>query len=82
LSYTVLNEKANLLAQHLINQGAKPDDIIGIYLDKSLEVIVSILAILKVGATYLPIDTAYPDTRINYIIENSKLKNKLLVSKI
>ena len=55
----------------LISNKVKQGDVVGIFLDKSLEMIVSILAILKCGAIYLPIDIHYPDSRINYIIENS-----------
>lgn len=72
LKYDELNKKANQLASVLIDNNVKQGDVVGIFLDKSLEMIVSILAILKCGAIYLPIDIHYPESRINYIIENSK----------
>ena len=71
LTYDELNKKANQLANILIANKVKQGDVVGIFLDKSLEMIVSILAILKCGAIYLPIDIHYPDSRTNYIIKNS-----------
>ena len=75
LTYLELNEKANqfasyISASHQINTG----DIIGVYLPKSDLGIVAFLAILKLGAVYLPIDTNYPIERINYLIKDSGLK--------
>ena len=74
LTYKELNEKANQLARYLIKNKISSQDVVAIFLDKSLEVVVSILAILKIGAIYLPIDTDYPQNRIDYIISNSKAK--------
>ncbi|MCP2028480.1 amino acid adenylation domain-containing protein [Flavobacterium sp. HSC-32F16] len=79
LTYKEVNEKANQLAhyissQHSIDKG----DIIGVFLPKSDIGIISILAILKLGAVYLPIDTNYPQERIDYLIKDSGLK--LLIS--
>ena len=75
LTYRELNEKANQLAnyissKHNINNG----DIIGVFLPKSDIGIISLLAILKLGAVYLPIDTNYPQERIEYLIKDSSLK--------
>jgi amino acid adenylation domain-containing protein len=79
LTYKELNEKANQLAnyissKHTINNG----DIIGVFLPKSDIGIISLLAIVKLGAVYLPIDTNYPQERIDYLIKDSDLK--LLIS--
>lgn len=74
LTYRQLNEKANQLAHYIEKQGFKPDDIICILLDKSLEMIIAILAILKNRCAYLPIDITYPEERIDYIIKDSKSK--------
>ena len=74
LTYKQLNEKVNNLAYHLISKDVKPGDIVGIYLNKSLEVIISMFAILKAGASFLPIDIDYPEERLNYIINHSKPK--------
>lgn len=71
-SYKELNEYSNILAHLLINKySVKPNDIVGIMLKRSPEMIISLLAIIKCGATYLPIDPEYPEERINYILENS-----------
>lgn len=72
LTYKELNEKSNKLARFLISNNITTGDIVGILLDKSLEMIISILGILKVGATFLPIDISYPKERIDYIIRDSK----------
>ena len=73
LTYKELNEKANSLARYLITEKKiKNDNIVLILLDRSLEMIISILAVLKAGAAYLPIDPKYPKDRIQYIVEDSK----------
>jgi amino acid adenylation domain-containing protein len=73
LSYGDLNEKSNQLANFLRDEySVKPDDLIGIKLDKSEWVIVSILGILKSGGAYVPIDIDYPQERIDYIERDSK----------
>ena len=86
LTYRELNEKANQLARVLVQNDVKIGDIIGIYLNKSLEVVVSMFAILKAGAAFLPLDIDYPENRLNYIINNSTpkliLSSKKITSKI
>lgn len=74
LTYKELNEKANQLARVLVQNNVKIGDIVGIYLNKSLEVVVSMFAILKAGAAFLPLDLDYPEDRLNYIISNSSPK--------
>ncbi len=71
LTYRELNEKSNQLARMLREKGVKPDTIVGIMVDRSLEMIVGIMGILKAGAAYLPIDSAYPEDRIRYILSDS-----------
>ena len=73
LTYTQLDVKSNQLARYLQRKGVKREDLIGICLDKSLEMIVAVLAVLKSGGTYIPIDPDYPEERINYIIEDSSI---------
>ena len=80
LSYKQLNEKANRLAHFLIESGVKTDDIVGVSLDRSPELIIAILAILKSGGVYLPLDPAYPVDRTSYILNNAKASH-LLTSK-
>ncbi len=71
LTYKELNEKANSLAHHLRKNGVKKNEVVGIFLDKSLESIIAILSILKCGAIYMPIDINYPDSRINFMLKDS-----------
>lgn len=74
ISYKELNEKSNILAHYLIKNGTKPHDIVGLMLNRSIELAIGLLAILKVGAAYLPIDPEYPQDRINYMLEDSNAK--------
>lgn len=75
ITYKELNEKANMLANFLRNEkDIKPNDIVALIYKRSFEMIISILAILKSGAAYLPIDPDFPDDRIKYMIEDSNSK--------
>ncbi|MEH1938562.1 MAG: amino acid adenylation domain-containing protein [Nostoc sp.] len=73
LTYAQLNHRANQLAHHLINLGVKPESRVGLWLSRSLDLVVSILAILKVGGVYVPFDPDYPSDRIAYMIEDSQV---------
>ncbi|KAA3617205.1 MAG: amino acid adenylation domain-containing protein [Calditrichaeota bacterium] len=74
LSYGELNQKANQLAHLLIEKGIGFDDIIGIHMNRSLEMVIAMLATMKAGAAYLPLDPSYPQERLKYMIEDSGLK--------
>jgi len=74
LTYNELNEKSDRLAHLLIEMGVKPDTIVGIILERSIEMIIGILGILKAGGAYLPIDPDYPKDRINYMLADSGAK--------
>lgn len=74
LTYAELNKKANQLAWYLKAQGVKEHDIIGISMNRSSEILLCMIAILKLGAAYLPIDPTYPEHRVKYIINDSKVK--------
>ena len=74
LTYKELNEKANSLANYLLTLNLSKEDIISVFLDKSLEMIIACIATLKLGAAYLPIDINYPDSRVRYMLEDSKAK--------
>ena len=75
LTYKNLNEKSNQLAYYLRkNYSIKPDDLVGIKLDRSEMMIIAILGILKSGAAYVPIDINYPPERIAYIENDSNSK--------
>ena len=74
LTYRELNQRANSLANYLRIQKIGRNDIVGIMVNRSLEMIISILAVLKSGACYIPIDPEYPQDRIEYMLNNSNAK--------
>ena len=69
ISYGELNSQANQLANYLIAQNVKPQDCVGVFIDPGSEILIAILAIHKINAVYVPIDTEYPLGRIKTIIE-------------
>ncbi len=73
LSYTELNARANRLAHHLRGLGIGPDRLVGLHLERGMPVMVAILGILKAGGAYLPLDPAYPEARLRYMVESSGL---------
>ncbi|TWK89228.1 hypothetical protein CHCC20331_1630 [Bacillus paralicheniformis] len=70
-TYKELNARANRLARLLIEKGARPEQRIGIMVKPSLEMAAGVLAILKAGAAYVPIDPSYPAERIGYVLKDS-----------
>jgi amino acid adenylation domain-containing protein len=72
-SYRDLDQYANRIARHLSSSGAKARDRVGILLNRSIETYAAIIAVLKLGATYIPLDTSYPVDRINYIIDDADI---------
>ena len=73
LSYGELDDRANRLARHLIHLGVKPESRVGLWVSRSLEMVVAILAILKAGGTYVPLDPNYPAARVAYMLEDSSV---------
>ncbi|UKO96129.1 non-ribosomal peptide synthetase [Nostoc sp. UHCC 0870] len=72
LTYQQLNQKANQLAHYLIqNHQIQPDTLIGICVERSLEMIIGVLGILKAGGAYVPIDPNYPQERIQFMLEDA-----------
>ncbi|MBB3120917.1 non-ribosomal peptide synthetase [Pseudoduganella violacea] len=71
LSYGELNARANRLAHHLIELGVRPENKVGVALERSFEMVVSLLAILKAGGAYVPLDPEYPAERLRYMVEDS-----------
>jgi amino acid adenylation domain-containing protein len=71
LSYRELNARANRLAHYLIKRGAGPETLVGVCLERSLELVVALLGILKSGAAYVPLDPAYPPERLALIASDA-----------
>ncbi len=71
LTYQALNQQANQLAHHLRSLGVKPESIVGVYLERTPQMMVAFLAILKAGGAYLPLDTTYPADRIAFMLEDA-----------
>ena len=73
LTYRDLDRRANQVARHLIDQGIKPGDRVGLLFDKSAETYVAMLAVMKVNAAYVPLDASFPVERISYIIADAEI---------
>src|SRR5215216_5955397 len=71
LTYTQLNARANQLAHHLRSMGVAADVLVGICMERSLEMAVALLGILKAGGAYVPLDPAYPEQRLAFMLEDS-----------
>jgi amino acid adenylation domain-containing protein len=74
LTYQHLNESANQLAALLLEKKVKPGDVIGLAVSRSPEMVIALLAILKSGAAYVPLDPQYPQDRIRFMLEDSSAK--------
>ncbi|MCA1568066.1 MAG: amino acid adenylation domain-containing protein [Acidobacteria bacterium] len=74
VSYGELNTRANRLARHLLRRGVTAGHVVGLHLERSIEMIVGVLAVLKAGGAYVPLDPAYPAGRIQFMLENSEAR--------
>ncbi|HWN68802.1 MAG TPA: amino acid adenylation domain-containing protein, partial [Haliangium sp.] len=72
LTYRELDERASQLAHHLQSLGVGPDTMVGVYIDRGVDMVVALLGTLKSGAAYLPLDPSFPEDRIAYMIEDSR----------
>lgn len=86
LTYRELNAKANQLAHHLQKLGVKPEVLVGLCVERSLEMVVGVLGILKAGGAYVPLDPGYPQERLVFMLENANvpvlLTTETLVSRL
>jgi amino acid adenylation domain-containing protein len=73
ISYQELNSRSNQLANYLCARGVKPEVLVGICLERSIEMIVGILAILKTGGAYVPLDSNYPKDRLEFMVADTQL---------
>ena len=81
-TYGELDSRSNQLARHLRQMGVAPGTLVGIYIERSLDMLVGLLGILKAGAAYIPLDPAYPGDRIGYMLEDSGTRLVLTQSKL
>jgi amino acid adenylation domain-containing protein len=72
LTYGELNQQANQLAHYLRSLGVKPEVMVGICVERSLEMVIAVLGVLKAGGAYVPIDPNYPPERVNFILEDTQ----------
>ncbi len=82
LTFSGLNERANQLAHHLLASDVQLEQLVGISVERSPEMVIALLAVLKTGAVYVPIDPAYPEERIQYIIEDAGIEILLTQSEL
>jgi len=73
LTYRELNQQANQLAHHLQTLGVRPEVLVGICVERSLEMVVGLLGILKAGGAYVPLDPHYPQERLSYMLEDAQV---------
>ena len=71
VTYGELNARANQLAHHLMGLGVARGDVVGVHLDRSVDMVVSVLAVLKTGAAYVPLDPSYPEQRLGYMLSDT-----------
>ncbi len=74
LTYQELNRRANQLGHYLRKRGVGPDSLVGVYVGRSLEMIVALLGVLKAGGAYVPVDPGYPLRRVAFILEDSQAR--------
>ncbi|MFN6478154.1 non-ribosomal peptide synthetase [Nostoc sp. DedQUE07] len=82
LTYAELNTRANQLAHYLQTLGIKPEVLVGLCVERSLEMVVSMLGILKAGGAYVPLDPEYPQERLNFMLEDTQLSVVLTQEKL
>ena len=73
LTYRELNVRANQLAHYLRKRGVRPEVLVGICMERSLEMVVGLLGILKAGGAYVPLDPAYPQERLAFMVEDAQV---------
>ncbi|MEH2171961.1 amino acid adenylation domain-containing protein [Nostoc sp.] len=73
LTYQQLNQRANQVAHHLQKLGVGPEVLVGLYVERSLEMVVGLLAVLKAGGAYVPLDPAYPQERIAFMLADAEV---------
>ena len=73
LTFRELDRRANAVAKALVESGVGPDTLVGLYLERSVHMVVALLGILKAGGAYLPLDPSYPEERVRFMLEDARL---------
>lgn len=73
LSYQELNDRANKVSSYLQSLGVKPNSLVGLCVERSFDLIIGVLGILKAGSAYVPLDSSYPTERLRYMVDNAQL---------
>jgi amino acid adenylation domain-containing protein/non-ribosomal peptide synthase protein (TIGR01720 family) len=81
-TYQQLNERSNQVAHYLLQRGIKPDTLVGIAVARNVDMLIGVMAILKAGAAYCPLDPAYPKARITHMLEDSGVELVLTQSAV
>jgi amino acid adenylation domain-containing protein len=74
LTYSELNSRANQLGHYLRDMGVGPDTLVGVFIERSLEMVVALLGVLKAGGAYVPLDPSFPQSRLSYMVEDSGMR--------
>src|SRR6185295_17859294 len=74
LTYRQLDDRANQLARYLQHRGVSSEVLVGVLMERSLEMVVALMGILKSGGAYLPLDPSYPQERLRYMIDDAGLR--------
>jgi non-ribosomal peptide synthetase component F len=82
ITYGELNRRANQLAHYLIDIGIGPEKLVGICVERSIEMVVGLLGILKAGGAYIPLDPAYPEERLRFMLEDAQVSVLLTTAEI
>jgi amino acid adenylation domain-containing protein/non-ribosomal peptide synthase protein (TIGR01720 family) len=82
LSFAELDRRSNQLGRHLANFGVGPEKLVGISMERSIDVVLAMVAILKAGGAYVPIDPAYPPDRLRFMVEDSAILALLTKSRL
>ena len=82
ITYRELNRRANQLAHYLISLGIGPEKLVGICVERSIEMVVGLLGILKAGGAYVPLDPSYPKERLRFMLEDAQVSVLLTMNKM
>ncbi|WP_156371072.1 non-ribosomal peptide synthase/polyketide synthase, partial [Nocardia arizonensis] len=82
LTYSELDKRANIVARRLVDDGAGPESLVAVILPRSLDLVVALLAVVKTGAGYVPIDPTYPAERIAYVLSDARPSSVILDSTV